>query len=108
MGASDFSATGVPYTYDDLPAGQTDPTLAGFSIAHDLAYVIPALQAMLAQNPKIVTYANPWTPPPWMKTNGLYGNLGACRQGAAAVLSGAGPVLRQVHPGLRGGRGADR
>jgi glucosylceramidase len=89
MGASDFSATGVPYTYDDVPAGQTDPTLAGFSIAHDLAYVIPALQAMLAQNPKIITYANPWTPPPWMKTNGLYGNLGS-----------AGKVLPQFYPAL--------
>jgi glucosylceramidase len=89
MGASDFSATGVPYTYDDLPAGQTDPTLAGFTIAHDQAYILPALQAMLAQNPKIITYANPWTPPPWMKASGLYGNLGA-----------AGKVLPQFYPAL--------
>ncbi len=89
MGASDFSATGVPYTYDDLPAGETDPGLAGFSIAHDQAYIIPALQAMLAQNPKIITYANPWTPPPWMKANGLYGNLGA-----------AGRMLPQFYPAL--------
>jgi glucosylceramidase len=89
MGASDFSATGVPYTYDDLPAGQTDPALAGFSIAHDQAYILPALQAMLAENPKIITYANPWTPPPWMKANGLYGNLAA-----------AGKVLPQFYPAL--------
>jgi glucosylceramidase len=89
IGASDFSATGVPYTYDDLPAGQTDPTLAGFSVAHDQAYILPALQAMLAENPKILTYANPWTPPPWMKANGLYGNLGA-----------GGKVLPQFYPAL--------
>jgi glucosylceramidase len=89
MGASDFSATGVPYTYDDLPPGETDPALADFSIAHDQAYIIPALQAMLAENPKIITYANPWTPPPWMKANGLYGNLG-----------GAGKVLPQFYPAL--------
>jgi glucosylceramidase len=89
MGASDFSATGVPYTYDDLPAGETDPTMAGFTIAHDDAYIIPALQAMLAENPNIVTYANPWTPPPWMKANGLYGNAGA-----------AGKVLPQFYPAL--------
>src|SRR5215471_3654552 len=31
MGASDFSVHG-PYSYDDLPPGQTDPTLAKFSI----------------------------------------------------------------------------
>jgi glucosylceramidase len=75
MGASDFSANGVPYTYDDMPSGQTDPTMAHFSTAHDNAYIIPALRAMLAQNPHIITYANPWTPPPWMKHNLLYGNL---------------------------------
>jgi glucosylceramidase len=89
MGASDFSAAGVPYTYDDLLAGQTDPTLAGFSIAHDQAWIIPALQEMLAENPKILTYANPWTPPPWMKANGLYGNVGS-----------AGKVLPQFYPAL--------
>jgi glucosylceramidase len=89
MGASDFSATGVPYTYDDLPPGATDPTMADFSIAHDDAYIIPALQAMLAENSNIVTYANPWTPPPWMKANGLYGNAGA-----------AGKVLAQFYPAL--------
>ena len=89
MAASDFTATGVPYTYDDVPAGQTDPTMAHFSTAHDDAYVIPALQQMLAQNPHIITYANPWTPPPWMKNNLLYGNLG-----------GSGSVRRKYYPAL--------
>jgi glucosylceramidase len=89
MGASDFSANGEPYTYDDLPAGQTDPTLASFTVGHDTAYIIPALQAMLAQNPNIITYANPWTPPPWMKANALYGNLGA-----------AGKILPEFYPAL--------
>ena len=28
IGASDFTATGRPYTYDDIPDGQSDPTLA--------------------------------------------------------------------------------
>jgi glucosylceramidase len=41
IGASDFTATGVPYTYDDLAPGQTDPRLRHFSIAHDRAYVLP-------------------------------------------------------------------
>jgi glucosylceramidase len=74
MGASDFSATGVPYSYDDLPAGQTDPLLQNFSIAHDDAYVIPALRAMLQINPSILTLANPWSAPPWMKVNGAFDN----------------------------------
>jgi hypothetical protein len=48
MSASDFSVNG-PYSYDDLPPGQTDPTLSKFSINHDTAYILPLLkQAVLA------------------------------------------------------------
>ena len=89
IGASDFSATGVPYTYDDQPAGATDPALADFSIAHDEAYILPALREVLDENPKVVTYANPWTPPPWMKANQAFGNL-----------KGTGTVLPQFYPAL--------
>jgi glucosylceramidase len=74
MGGSDFTAKGVPYSYDDLPPGQVDPTLAHFSIAHDLAYVVPALQQMLSLNRHIEILAEPWSPPPWMKTNGAFDN----------------------------------
>ena len=69
MGASDFSVTGA-YSYDDLPAGQTDPTLAKFSIAHDTSYILPVLQQAYQLNPSIRFMANPWSPPAWMKTNG--------------------------------------
>jgi glucosylceramidase len=69
MGASDFSATGVPYSYDDLPASQTDPGLADFSIAHDEAYIIPTLQQMRSIDPRISLLATEWTPPSWMKAN---------------------------------------
>jgi glucosylceramidase len=74
MGASDFTATGTPYTYDDVPAGQTDVHLRYFSIAHDLAYIIPALREALALNPKMFTLAAPWSPPAWMKTTDSLGN----------------------------------
>jgi glucosylceramidase len=69
MGASDFSASGN-YSYDDLPAGQTDTNLANFSIAHDTRYIIPLLQQALAVNPAINVIAVPWSPPAWMKTSG--------------------------------------
>ncbi len=69
MGASDFSVNG-PYSYDDLPPGQTDPTLSKFSINHDTAYIIPILKQALALNPSLKFMANPWSPPAWMKTNG--------------------------------------
>src|SRR5579864_1967989 len=69
MGASDFSVNG-PYSYDDLPYGQIDPTLANFSIKHDTAYILPVLQQALSLNPSLKFMANPWSPPAWMKTNG--------------------------------------
>src|SRR6266566_9034575 len=73
MGASDFSVNG-PYSYDDLPPGQTDPTLSKFSINHDTAYILPLLKQALALNPSAKFMANPWSPPAWMKTNGsMYG-----------------------------------
>ena len=73
MGASDFSVNGA-YSYDDLPPGQTDPTLSKFSINHDTAYILPLLKQALALNPLLKFMANPWSPPAWMKTNGsMYG-----------------------------------
>jgi glucosylceramidase len=69
MGASDFSASG-DYSYDDVPAGQTDPNLAQFSIAHDQTYLIPLLRQALSLNPSLKVHALPWSPPAWMKTTG--------------------------------------
>lgn len=71
MGASDLALS--DYTYDDVPAGDSDPDMAQFSIDHDKAYVIPALQAALAVNPKMKVLALPWSPPAWMKTSGALG-----------------------------------
>jgi glucosylceramidase len=75
IAASDFSATGAPYSYDDLPAGASDPTLESFSIAHDEAYVVPTLREILAVNPGAITLATPWSAPPWMKSTDAFGNL---------------------------------
>lgn len=75
MGGSDFTRTGQPYTYDDMPAGQTDPQLTHFSIAHDEPYILPALRQMLAVNPQTTVLATPWTAPPWMKANDAYDDL---------------------------------
>jgi glucosylceramidase len=69
MGASDFSASGN-YSYDDMPAGQTDPNLTNFSIAHDTAYIIPLIKQALTINPNVKVVALPWSPPAWMKTTG--------------------------------------
>jgi len=69
IGASDFVATAA-YTYDDLPAGQTDYQQRHFSIAHDQAQILPLLREAKALNPRLQIVASPWSPPAWMKTSG--------------------------------------
>jgi len=70
LGASDLSA--APFTYDEVPAGQTDPTLAAFTIDAERADLIPVLKQILALNPNVQLLATPWTAPRWMKDNGAY------------------------------------
>jgi glucosylceramidase len=68
IGASDLSAS--VYTYDDMPAGQTDPTLANFSLDPDRAGgtgLIPLLKEILVVNPNIKILGSPWTPPVWLE-----------------------------------------
>lgn len=76
IGASDFTAKEKPYSYDDRPAGRADFNLTHFSTGHDNAYILPTLRAALAKNPKTFVFADPWTAPAWMKTNGSLGNVG--------------------------------
>jgi len=67
IGASDLN--GEVFSYNDLPAGQTDTSLSQFSMAKDQA-VIDMLKKILAINPNIKIIATPWSPPVWMKDNG--------------------------------------
>ncbi|MGP4025547.1 RICIN domain-containing protein [Actinomadura sp. 3N407] len=69
IGASDF-VDGPHYTYNDLPAGQTDLSQSRFSIAHDEAEILPLLRQALQLNPQLKIMASPWSVPAWMKTNG--------------------------------------
>jgi len=67
IGASDLDDQ--VFSYDDLPAGQTDPTLTHFSLAPDEKHLIPVLKEILAISPGIKILGSPWSPPTWMKTN---------------------------------------
>lgn len=67
IGSSDMNDH--PYTYDDLPPGQTDENLDKFCLATDRTDVIPVLKEILAINPKIKILGSPWSAPGWMKTN---------------------------------------
>lgn len=66
IGATDIARS--VYSFDDMPPGQTDPTLANFSIAHDQAYILPLIQQIKALNPQMKLLATPWSPPGWMKS----------------------------------------
>lgn len=70
IGASDLSST--PFTYDDVPAGETDINLDKFSLQPDREHLIPILKQILQINPSIKILASPWSPPVWMKDNGSF------------------------------------
>jgi glucosylceramidase len=65
IGASDLNER--VFSYNDVPAGGTDPDLARFSLAPDRANVIPVLQQILAIQPALKVMGSPWSAPVWMK-----------------------------------------
>ncbi len=69
VGASDLDE--YVFSYDDLPKGQTDPTLSKFNLSYDTLHLIPILKKILELNPNIKIMGSPWSPPVWMKTNQL-------------------------------------
>ncbi len=75
IGASDLDEN--VFSYNDLPAGQTDTAMASFSLDPDRTSLIPVLKEILAINPEIKILGSPWSAPLWMKTNNnsIGGNL---------------------------------
>ena len=67
IGASDLNE--AAFTYDDMPAGQTDAALTKFNFGIDSTGLIPMLKEILLINPAIKILATPWSAPAWMKTN---------------------------------------
>jgi glucosylceramidase len=68
IGASDLDDH--VFSYDDLPAGETDTALRHFSLGSDTVNLIPVLKEILRINPAIKILGSPWSTPVWMKTNG--------------------------------------
>jgi len=66
IGATDIARS--VYSFDDMPAGQADPGLANFSIAHDQQDIIPIILQAKQLNSQLKLVASPWSPPGWMKT----------------------------------------
>lgn len=67
IGASDLDS--MPYTYNDMPFGQTDVNLTNFKLSADVSGLIPLLKEILLINPSIQILATPWSAPVWMKDN---------------------------------------
>lgn len=67
IGASDLDDR--VFSYDDLPVGETDPSLTKFTLDADKTDLIPVLKEILAINPNIKIMGSPWSAPTWMKTN---------------------------------------
>jgi glucosylceramidase len=67
VGASDLDEK--VFSYNDLPAGETDVEMKKFDLGYDKLYLIPVLKEILAINPKIKFLGSPWSAPTWMKTN---------------------------------------
>lgn len=67
IGASDLDDD--PFSYNDLPPGETDETLSKFSLEPDRENLIPVIKEILALNPDIKIMGSPWSAPAWMKTN---------------------------------------
>lgn len=70
VGASDLSAE--TFTYDEVPAGETDVNLEHFTIEKEMVDLVPVLKKIIAINPKIKLMGSPWTAPTWMKDNKSY------------------------------------
>ena len=65
IGSSDYSTE--VFSYDE---GEPDPEMKRFSIAHDKAYVLPAMRLARKENPDLFLFSSPWSPPGWMKAGG--------------------------------------
>jgi glucosylceramidase len=64
INSCDFSSASYTYVADG------DKDLASFDIAPDLRHRIPLLRAAIAAaGGKLTTFASPWSPPAWMKSN---------------------------------------
>jgi glucosylceramidase len=70
IGASDLSAD--TFSYNDLPAGETDIAQARFSISKERTDLLPILKKIVAINPAIKIMGSPWSPPTWMKDNNSF------------------------------------
>jgi glucosylceramidase len=72
IGCCDFCME--PYTLNDTPG---DTEMTRFDISHDERWLIPFIKnAASICEQRLLLYAVPWSPPAWMKTNGMLSDGG--------------------------------
>jgi O-glycosyl hydrolase len=82
IGTSDFTPESWGwYSFDDIPAGQTDTELSSFSIQKDIdnhiiSVLKEAFQIASKKGVSLRLVATPWSPPGWMKTKIPYSMAG--------------------------------
>ncbi|PWY86751.1 beta-1,6-glucanase [Aspergillus heteromorphus CBS 117.55] len=69
IGASDLSGDPV-YTYDDN-GNEADPTLSGFNLGDRGTAMAEMLATMKSLQPDLTVLGSSWSPPGWMKLNGV-------------------------------------
>jgi glucan endo-1,6-beta-glucosidase len=69
IGASDLSGDPA-YTYDDN-GGNADPNLTGFNLGDRGNAMAEMLAQMKSLQPDLTIFGAPWSPPGWMKLNGV-------------------------------------
>lgn len=69
IGASDLSGDPA-YTYDDN-GGSADPNLTGFNLGDRGNAMAAMLAKMKSLNSGLTIFGSPWSPPGWMKLNGV-------------------------------------
>lgn len=74
VGASDFALDAYSYSMES-----EDYDMKHFSIERDRKYLLPYIKKALAVNPEIILQASPWSPPAWMKNNGLMDQNSKCK-----------------------------
>jgi glucosylceramidase len=67
IGANDYAMN-----YYSLNDTAGDYAMNHFSIARDRERLIPYIKAAMVYKPDLKMWGSPWTPPAWMKTNGVY------------------------------------
>jgi glucosylceramidase len=69
IGASDLSGDPA-YTYDDN-GGNADPNFTGFNLGDRGNAMAQMLAQMKSLQPSLTVFGAPWSPPGWMKLNGV-------------------------------------